>query len=68
MTKCKQIFCPYRHPRPMGEFERSKHFSESGHVAYQIKGGGGVGIPWSSIPWVVFFKPVGIYVLYSNTT
>ena len=38
-TPCKQIFCPFTHPRPcMGsKLKRSKHFfSEEGYVAYQI--------------------------------
>ena len=31
----------YTHPRPLGWCQRSKHFfSESSHIAYQIKGNG----------------------------
>ena len=33
-----QIFCPQTHPQPRGRGQRSNHiFSESSHVAYQIK-------------------------------
>ena len=35
-TTCKHIFCPYTHARPLGWDQRSKHLSESSHVAYQI--------------------------------
>ena len=39
--QCKNIFCPYTNPRPRGVVKMSKHFfSESSHVAYQIKGNG----------------------------
>ena len=37
-SACKHIFCPYTHPRPLGWGQRSKQFfSESSHVAYQIR-------------------------------
>ena len=39
-TSWKKIFCPYTHPRPMSAVKRGQifFFSESGHVAYQMKG------------------------------
>ena len=40
-ARCKHIFCPYTHPRPLGRGQRSKHFfSESSHATYQIIGNG----------------------------
>ena len=36
---CKQISCPYLHPQLADGVKRPKYFfSESSHVAYQIKG------------------------------
>ena len=36
---CKYIFCPYTHPMPLRLDQKVKIlFSESSHVAYQIKG------------------------------
>ena len=36
---CKHIFCPYTHPQSPDGVKRPTHlFSESSHVAYQIKG------------------------------
>ena len=34
----KHIFCPYTHPRPLGSMVKTFFFSESSHVAFQIKG------------------------------
>ena len=35
---CKRILCPYTHPRPLEWGQRSKlFFSESSHVAYQVR-------------------------------
>ena len=36
-TQCKQIFCHFTQPRPLDWVKGSKHFSEGGHVANQIK-------------------------------
>ena len=41
----KHIFCTYTHHRPGVGVKRSKHFSESSHVTYQIKGNGA----WSTM-------------------
>ena len=38
ITPCKQIFYSFTHPPPMGWGQKVKKKSESGHVAYQIKG------------------------------
>ena len=36
---CKQLFCPFTHPQPLGGGQKVKTFIfEGGHVAYQIKG------------------------------
>ena len=38
---CKQMFCPYTHPGPLGWGRKVKHlFTVSSHIAYQIKGNG----------------------------
>ena len=38
---CEHIFCPYTYPRPLRWNKKVKtFFSESRHVAYQIKGNG----------------------------
>ena len=40
VATCKNIFYPYTHSRPLGCGQRSKHFSASSHVAYQINANG----------------------------
>ena len=38
---CKHIFCPYTHPAPLGVWSKGqKYFTETRHVAYQIKRNG----------------------------
>ena len=36
-TPCKQIFCPFTHPRPLGGVKSKKKPPEMCNVAYQIK-------------------------------
>ena len=39
-TPRKQIFCPYRHPQPLGSGQKVNYspILEYGHFAYQIEG------------------------------
>ena len=50
-ASCKQIFCSYTHPLPLGFGQKVKKvlFSESSHVAYQIKGNGAKNIMQANI-------------------